>query len=173
MSRTRMAAVVLAAVAVVAGVSWVGIGSRDQGTIRATSVAARGVLPAASPGTGAPVPDSKGTGTGAATPEKAAKATRPGKRATPAPFVQTFAGQPGITRQKPKRKPTAPVKVAPAVDGCDRAYGTIAHCVPLRFPEGVTDKCAWLRERGFKDLKVVGKDRQQLDPDRNGIACDG
>ncbi|GIE31786.1 hypothetical protein Ait01nite_048310 [Actinoplanes italicus] len=171
MSRTRLAAVVLTAVAVAAGVSWVGLDSRDPGTIRTTSVAARGVLPTVSPSAGGPAAATKGAGT-ATTPEKAAKTTKPVKHATPAPFVQTFAGQPGITRQKPKRKPTAPVRVAPTVDGCDRNYGTIAHCVPVRFPAGVTDKCVWLREHGFKNLKVAAKDSQKLDSNRNGVACD-
>ncbi|MEU4619703.1 hypothetical protein AB0G04_06960 [Actinoplanes sp. NPDC023801] len=170
MSRTRLAALVLAAVAVTAGVSWVALDSPDPGTVRTTSVAARGVLPTVSPSARGPVADKEATA--GKTPERAARVAKPARQATPAPFVQTFAGQPGIPRQKPKRKPTAPVKVPPAVDGCDRNYGTIATCVPVRFPAGVTDKCVWLREHGFEDLKVVGQDRQKLDPERNGIACD-
>jgi hypothetical protein len=99
---------------------------------------------------------------------------RPHTATTPAPYVQTFAGQPGV-RPLPRRpSPTAPLKVPANVDGCDRSYGTRAQCVPWVFPPGVTDKCAWLGERGYLDppLAVAGKDRQRLDPDGNGIACD-
>ncbi|MDI6101788.1 hypothetical protein QLQ12_24505 [Actinoplanes sp. NEAU-A12] len=185
MSRTRLAALALAAVALTAGVGWVSLTGNDPGTIRTTSVAAEGGLPdiaptpggpGTDPGAGPAAPGAGGPGSTGQTRELAAAgqqaARAPARRATPAPFVQPFAGQPGVTRQKPKRKPTAPVKVAPTVDGCDRSYGTIAQCVPVRFPPGVTDKCAWLRDHGFPALKVTGPDRQGLDPDRNGSACD-
>lgn len=190
MSRTRLAALALAAVALTGGVTWAVTGGPEPAGIRTTSVAARGALPSAvptgpTPGSTAssagpgPAGAASAAGTGGRRPEKAAAGqpaagapAKPGRRATPAPFVQSFAAQPGAARQKPKSRPKAPVEVASAVDGCDRAYGTIAHCVPVRFPAGVTDKCAWLRDHGFKDLKVTGRDRQGLDPDRNGIACD-
>ncbi|MEU8661575.1 hypothetical protein [Actinoplanes philippinensis] len=175
MTRTRIAALSLAAAALVSGATWA-LATRPapatfgegRGT---TEVAAQQTLPA---GPSSVVPSS------AAPPatEKAPAATekapgKAGKHGTPAPFVQTFAAQPGVTRQKAKRKPTAPVKVAPTVDGCDRNYGTVAQCVPVRFPEGVTDKCAWLRDHGYQAVKVAAKDRQGLDPDRNGVICDG
>ncbi|WP_328472947.1 hypothetical protein OHA21_11230 [Actinoplanes sp. NBC_00393] len=97
-----------------------------------------------------------------------------GREATPAPFVHTFAGQPGVRPLPRKPSPTAPLAVPANVDGCDRSYGTRAQCVPWVFPPGVTDKCAWLAERGYLDppLAVAGQDRQKLDPDGNGIACD-
>ena len=181
MSRTRLATLALAAVALAGGVTWALTAGPQPGTSRTASVAVRGVLPSTAPTPGGP---GAGRDTGAAGiagkhPEKATAGqsagrlpTDPARHPTPAPFIQTFAGQPGVTRQKPKQKPTTPVKVAPAVDGCDRAYGTIAQCIPVRFPAGVTDKCAWLRDHGFKDLKVTGRDRQNLDPDRNDTACD-
>lgn len=181
MTRTRLAALALAATALTGGVTWAVTGGPAPHTIRTAPAAARGTLPST-----APTPGSTGPGTGAGpagtagkTPEKAAAGAPAGRapdgagrRGTPAPFVQNFAGQPGVARQKPRQRPTAPVKVAPTIDGCDRAYGTIAQCVPVRFPAGVTDRCGWLRDHGFKDLKVTGRDRQNLDPDRNGIACD-
>ncbi|MEV6342896.1 hypothetical protein [Actinoplanes sp. NPDC051851] len=97
---------------------------------------------------------------------------RPGPQGTPAPFTQSFAAQPGVSRRKPGKRPTAPVKVAPTVDGCDHNYGTRAQCIPVTFPAGVRDKCAWLADHGFRAFRVTVTDRQKLDPDRNGIACD-
>ncbi|MGX6600777.1 hypothetical protein ACWKSP_01370 [Micromonosporaceae bacterium Da 78-11] len=96
----------------------------------------------------------------------------PAAGAAPAPFVQSFAAQPGVRPQKPLPSPTKTVAVPVNVDGCDHAYGTRLQCVPWTFPEGTTDKCAWLTEHGFTALAVVGKDRQRLDLDGNGIACD-
>ena len=87
------------------------------------------------------------------------------------PFVQAFANQPGVPAQAPVASPTARLSMAPNLDGCDHDYGTVAQCVPATFPAGVTDKCAWLAAHGFKNLKVVGVDRQNLDPDGNKIAC--
>ncbi|WP_285558872.1 hypothetical protein [Actinoplanes regularis] len=109
----------------------------------------------------------------AATPEKttAAAAKPPKVHGTPAPFVQPFAGQPGRARIRPGKSPKAPVRVTPNVDGCDRNYGTKAQCVPVTFPKGVTDRCAWLKAHGFTGVPVAAKDRQNLDPDKNKIAC--
>jgi hypothetical protein len=172
MTRTRIAALILAAVALAGGTTWAFAAEPETARFGATEMAAQQVLPVvASPG-----PTVTGPAAAKKAPETRAEATtapaRPGKHAAPAPFVQTFAAQPGITRQKAKRKPTAPVKVAPTVDGCDRNYGTVAQCVPVRFPAGVTDKCAWLRARGYQNVKVAARDRQGLDLDRNGIICD-
>jgi hypothetical protein len=173
MTRTRIAALSLAAVALVGGATWAVTTEPETarfGAGRATEVAAQQTLPVGP----SPVPAVPAQTAPKNAPEKKVTSApvKPGRHATPAPFVQTFAAQPGVTRQKAKRKPTAPVKVAPAVDGCDRNYGTIAHCIPVRFPAGVTDKCAWLRERGYKNVKVAARDRQGLDPDRNGVICD-
>jgi hypothetical protein len=101
-----------------------------------------------------------------------AKQTAPAASVSPAPFIQTFAAQPGVRPQPALTSPTATLAVKADVDGCDHAYGTKTQCVPATFPPGVTDKCAWLAAHGFVDLKVVGADDQHLDPDKNGIACD-
>ena len=88
------------------------------------------------------------------------------------PFVQNYAGQPGVKPLKPLPSPTRTHYVRPNVDGCDRNYGEVTQCVPWTFPAGTTDKCAWLADHGFKALKVAARDRQRLDPDGNKIACD-
>jgi hypothetical protein len=93
------------------------------------------------------------------------------KQRPPSPFVQRFADQRGVKAQGPKKK-TGPVKVAATVDGCDRNYGTEAQCIPLVFPGKVADRCAWLRDHGFQEIKVAARDRQKLDADGNGVACD-
>jgi hypothetical protein len=91
---------------------------------------------------------------------------------TAEPFVQNFAGQPGVRPRKPLPSPTTTHFVRPNVDGCDHNYGGITQCVPWTFPAGTTDKCLWLADRGFRDLRVAAADRQKLDPDGNKIACD-
>ncbi|MFI7547815.1 hypothetical protein [Actinoplanes sp. NPDC049599] len=88
------------------------------------------------------------------------------------PFVQNFAGQPGVKPLKPLPSPTKTRYVRPNVDGCDHNYGEITQCVPWTFPPGTKDKCAWLTERGFLPLTVAAADRQKLDPDGNKVACD-
>jgi hypothetical protein len=88
------------------------------------------------------------------------------------PFVQNFAGQPGVKPLKPLPSPTETHFVRPNVDGCDHNYGTVTQCVPWTFPPGTTDKCAWLAAHGFEKLKVAAADRQELDPDGNKVACD-
>ena len=108
----------------------------------------------------------------AASAQQPASASAPAGPASPAPFVQTFAAQPGVRPMPALKSPTATLSVKANVDGCDHAYGTKTQCVPVTFPAGVTDKCAWLAEHGFVKLNVVGIDDQHLDPDKNGIACD-
>jgi len=117
------------------------------------------------------------TAPSAAPPSAAASSTRvaspaPVPPGSAAPFVQAFANQPGVPAQAPLPSPTAKLSMAPNLDGCDHDYGTVAQCVPWTFPAGVTDKCAWLQEHGFVHLKVVGTDRQHLDPDGDRVACD-
>jgi hypothetical protein len=95
-----------------------------------------------------------------------------GSAVNPPAFVQEFAQQPGTGRQPLSPSPTAGVKIAEGTDGCDHAYGGRDVCVPWEFPAGVTDKCAWLRERGFKPLKIEGgRDRHALDRNADGTAC--
>ncbi|GIE48942.1 hypothetical protein Ani05nite_24760 [Amorphoplanes nipponensis] len=124
---------------------------------------------AAGPSAAAPV-----TPSAAAPAETSAPAAGAGGPAEPvaAPFVQNYAGQPGVKPLKPLPSPTGTHYVRPNVDGCDHNYGGITQCVPWTFPAGTTDKCAWLAGHGFKNLKVAATDRQRLDRDGNGIACD-
>jgi hypothetical protein len=68
--------------------------------------------------------------------------------------------------------PTATVSEPIGIDGCDHDYGTFNQCVPLTYPAGVTSRCAWLLAHGFGPLKVVGTDREHLDTDHDGVACD-
>ncbi|MEU7908028.1 hypothetical protein [Actinoplanes sp. NPDC049118] len=120
--------------------------------------------PAAAPATSA------ATAVPSSPPAPAPPAPAPGAAAEP--FVQSFAGQPGVRPQRPLPSPTVTHHVRPNVDGCDHNYGTITQCVPWRFPPGTADRCAWLAAHGFKELRVAGVDRQKLDSDGNGIACD-
>jgi hypothetical protein len=66
----------------------------------------------------------------------------------------------------------------PFDDGCDHNYGVAGQCVPANFPPGVTsvtDKCAWLHQHGFTGSIPIapgGVDRQGLDPNHDGLACD-
>jgi hypothetical protein len=87
------------------------------------------------------------------------------------PYIQPFAQQPGIAPQPTLAPPSGPAAPLEHVDGCDRAYGTGAQCIPRAFPPGVTDKCAWLDERGYGPLAVHGEDRQRLDRSGDGTAC--
>jgi hypothetical protein len=88
------------------------------------------------------------------------------------PFIQSFAGQPGVAPLKALPSPKQTISVAANIDGCDHAYGLPTQCVPWTFPAGTTDKCAWLAEHGYTKLRVVAADRQKLDPDGDKIACD-
>lgn len=92
--------------------------------------------------------------------------------AAAAPFVQQFAAQPGVKPLPPHASPKTTLSVTPNVDGCDHNYGTKTQCIPLVFPDGVTDKCRWLQEHDFSAVLVVGKDLQELDTDHDGTACD-
>lgn len=88
------------------------------------------------------------------------------------PYVQPFAQQPDSTPHTGLPSPTAGVEIAEGSDGCDHAYGDRHVCVPWQFPDGVTDKCAWLKSHGFEALKITGgRDRHGLDRNGDGIAC--
>lgn len=132
-------------------------------------------LLAAGPAGSPSVPPSVPLGSAAATAVPSAPAApKPGATAAPVaqPFVQSFAGQPGVKPLKPLPSPTGTHFVRPNVDGCDHNYGEVTQCVPWTFPPGTTDKCAWLAAHGFPALRVAAADRQKLDPDGNRIACD-
>lgn len=177
MKRLRVSGLVLAAAVAIGAVAW-GVAARPEPerTVWNTSAAAHNrAIPAPTPtktskeALGTPKPTATRPGKRQDWPENRG---RPGPHGKPAPFTQTFAAQPGVTRQKPRRSPTAPVKVAPSVDGCDHNYGARGQCIPVTYPEGTVSRCGWLRDHGFKAVKVVGADRQKLDPDKNGVACD-
>jgi hypothetical protein len=91
--------------------------------------------------------------------------------ARPAPYVHNFAG--GL-KDRPLKNGTGPHHVAVAwnVDGCDHDYGTANQCVPWTIPAPAGQRCQWLAAQGFGPLKVYGRDRQHLDTNHDGIACD-
>jgi hypothetical protein len=88
------------------------------------------------------------------------------------PHLQPYALALGGALHPPLASPTTPVAQPITVDGCDHDYGTPNQCVPITYPAGVTDRCAWLLAHGFGPMKVVGTDTEHLDIDHNGIACD-
>jgi hypothetical protein len=89
----------------------------------------------------------------------------------PAPYIHDFAR--GL-RDKPLKNPSGPhhVGVAWNVDGCDHDYGTVNQCVPWNIPAPAGQRCQWLAAQGFGPLKVAGRDREHLDTNRDGVACD-
>jgi hypothetical protein len=89
----------------------------------------------------------------------------------PAPYIHDFAR--GL-KNKPLRNGTGPHHVAVAwnVDGCDHDYGTVNQCVPWTIPAPAGQRCQWLAAQGFGPVKVYGRDRQHLDTNHDGIACD-
>lgn len=111
-------------------------------------------------------------------PTRLSAAESPAAKPTDAPGVKpyatklsghTFGAEPEVPAAKRKKDP------ASAGDSCDHNYGQVPVCVPWDFPEGIktpADKCAYLKNHGIKAVPVTGKDRQGLDGDRNGIACD-
>jgi len=171
MNRVRLSGLAVAVVALLVAGAWA-LASRPPRSGAWVS----GQLPAAArEALGSPSADvaaSPGPGTSPGPGAGATKAARGGPSHTAAPFVQPFAAQPGVKPLRPRKSPTAPVRVDITVDGCDHNYGTRTQCVPLTFPVGVTDKCEWLAQHGYRGLKVTGTDRQRLDPDGNGVACD-
>jgi hypothetical protein len=171
----RGAVIVLVAVGVAAVVlMW----TVRQHTAPAASAASPAPAPALSPALpSAPASALSPAGgglSGNAAPIASAVVAAPPSRAAAGvaePFVQTFADQPGVRPQPPVASPTATLRIAANIDGCDHNYGAPTQCVPWTFPAGTADKCGWLTEHGFAALKVVGTDRQHLDPDHDGIGC--
>jgi hypothetical protein len=162
-------AAVLVALVLGVGVALVVGGSdRDNLWFGGTPAAAPADEPAPESGGGAePGPDS-----GAEPGPDSGPQQQAGPVESPPPYVQPFAEQPGVKPRAPQASPTAGVDIAEGTDGCDHAYGARDVCVPWQFPAGVTDKCAWLRERGFKPLEITGgRDRHGLDRNGDGTAC--
>jgi hypothetical protein len=89
----------------------------------------------------------------------------------PAPYIHDFAR--GL-KDKPLKNGTGPHHVAVPwnVDGCDHDYGTPSQCVPWTIPAPAGQRCQWLAAQGFRPVKVYGRDRQHLDTNHDGIACD-
>jgi hypothetical protein len=90
----------------------------------------------------------------------------------PGPHVQPFALAPRGAVHAPLASPATPVAQPITVDGCDHDYGTPNQCVPVTYPAGVGNRCAWLIAHGFGPMKIIGTDTERLDIDHNRIACD-
>ena len=161
MTRGRLTPIVLGTLGALAVLAWaLAVPVRQEAAPAAAATPTESVEPAA------------GDTTSASRPPAAPSAAPTTASPAPAePFVQSFARQPGVRPLKPVPSPTATLKVPVTIDGCDHAYGAATQCVPWTFPVGTTDKCAWLAEHGFVDVRVVGADRQKLDPDGDKIAC--
>ncbi|MEV4617751.1 hypothetical protein AB0J74_03410 [Asanoa sp. NPDC049573] len=121
----------------------------------------------------APADDTAADTGGGPAPDPGGDQPQPaGAASAPPPYIHEFADQPNAKPRAVGPSPTAGVTIPEGTDGCDHAYGDRDVCVPWQFPSGVTDKCAWLRDRGFKQLKITGgRDRHGLDRDGDGIAC--
>jgi len=92
--------------------------------------------------------------------------------AAPAPFVRSFnsplTGKRETVYQHPRH-----IHVGWNVDGCDHDYGTPNQCVPWKIPASSEQPaCAWLKANGFGPVRVYDRDRQHLDTNQDGIACD-
>jgi len=173
MTRTRLAVIILTTLGVAAGLTWiVAIPARHHAS---PAVAAPAPAPtdstwpmyAGGPSTATVAPSALSTPSAGSSVAVRA----PAAAAVAEPFVQGFAAQPGVKPLKPVPSPTTTLKVAPNIDGCDHAYGERTQCIPWTFPPGTTDKCGWLAAHGYTGVKVVGPDRQKLDPDADKIAC--
>lgn len=105
--------------------------------------------------------------------------------AEPVPSEDAPSEQPTITAQPtpgraiiadPEAKPAEQESIPPHADGCDHNYGKVPLCVPWAFPQGFhtspAKKCEWLKNHDFDRIPITGVDRQGLDSDKNGLACD-
>jgi hypothetical protein len=122
------------------------------------------------PGRTAPRPDPPGWNRAEEEAKWRDVARKPKER--PAPRVHgSFASELSGERKRIPRRPQPPAPVPPDVDGCNRAYGNAAQCIPSELPPGQTDYCEYLRSHGFPPVRVNGSDPERLDADGNGIAC--
>jgi hypothetical protein len=175
MRHGRLTALAGAGAAALAAGAWLAVarlenaGGPAPGTGASGPVAAAATLP--TPGPSGGLPEQAGGDGSSSADGSARRAARPSPHAPAAPFVQRFAAQPGVRPLPPRRSPTAKVSVPANVDGCDHNYGEKTQCIPARFPPDATDKCDWLKAHGFKTIRVVGTDRQKLDEDSDGVAC--
>ena len=123
---TRLLATVVLAAAV-GGVALIlfRAGTSPSAPVAAVSAAPRltgSVPPRASPTVAKPAAHAK------------PRTTTTAATAGPAPFVQTFAAQPGVRPQPALPSPTSTHSVPAGVDGCDHAYGTRSQCIPRASP---------------------------------------
>jgi hypothetical protein len=108
--------------------------------------------------------------------EEAPTEEPPSEKPTEVPQATALSGE----KLEPDPEVTAPIKedsLPPYANGCDYGYDAGGKCVPWTFPlevETPLDRCEWLLDQGFPaGIKVKDQDRHQLDPDKNGTACDG
>jgi hypothetical protein len=174
MTRRRLitrAAIVAAAVAAVVGIVLLTVlGGQSSPTTWSGST--MGSHSAAAPAAMGAPPSSNPRPSTMATTRAAPGSPARANPASAGPHLQPYALALGGAVHPPLASPTTPVVQPITVDGCDHDYGTPSQCVPLTYPAGVADRCAWLLAHGFGPMKVVGTDSEHLDIDHNGIACD-
>jgi hypothetical protein len=92
----------------------------------------------------------------------------PGQHVVPEATALTADKSKVVPNQKGPAKVVEPWNV----DGCDHDYGTANLCVPWAVPGATTAaRCTWLLVNGFKPFKVLGTDRQRLNPAHSALAC--
>jgi hypothetical protein len=113
-----------------------------------------------------------GTSMASATPEPRLAVSLAQLNAAPAPDINTSVGT-GLKSVKLYKGEAQP-KSLQGIDGCDHNYGDgdVNMCVPWQIPAAPGTACAWLKGNGYPALKVYGTDRQHLDTNHDGIACD-
>lgn len=115
-----------------------------------------------------------GTTMASATPEPRLAVSLTQLNAAPAQDINgTFAD--GLQGQVVKlHKDMAKLQARMGDDGCDHNYGNGNPnvCVPWQIPAPHGKACAFLLANGFTALTVEGTDRQHLDTNHDGIACD-
>ena len=113
-----------------------------------------------------------GTTVAAAHPEPTLAVPKSALNAAPAPFVRSF-NSPLTGKREAVYKHPRHIHEGWNVDGCDHDYGTANQCVPWKIPASSGQApCAWLKANGFGPVRVYYKDRQHLDTNQDGIACD-
>jgi hypothetical protein len=97
----------------------------------------------------------------------------PSEKPTVKPYASKLSG-PTIAPNPARAE--SPVPVPAHADGCDHRYGTINDCVPWNFPpeyQTYERKCAYLANHDYQGVAVRPPDRHKIDPNKNGVACDG
>ena len=113
-----------------------------------------------------------GTTVASAHPEPRLAVSQAELNAAPAPLVRSF-NSPLNGKREAVYKHARRMRLGWNVDGCDHDYGTPNQCVPWKIPVSTgRTACAWLKANGFGQVRVYGRDRQHLDTNQDGIACD-